>query len=684
MIVDETPVGSLRGESALAAGEKLVTHDLIWRHADGRNIAWHMVGPELHDIGHLATVADRNWALQAIADFDGDGRADLVWRHALTNHTLLWLMDGDSIKSMSTVWPTVDANWQIGAAADLDRDGRADLVWRNRTTGANFVWYMNGSQLREAQALVSVADLGWKLAGAGDLDGDDRPELVFRHDDGRTLAWFLGDRGTIRLTAPIGTPIGAPWSLEAVADIDTDGRADLVWRNAASGQIVVWFLNGEQVDSQARLDPPVADLGWRIVGARRRALSGYAVAARAGTPSYARGIRRWVMVPGERGARTHVVGVDDRGPRVFTSLIVPATYADDTKLSTQELISRYGMRPMITTRFEGMPNADRTLFLGDMKRDIAGPIPSPRLDGGPSRDAWDNCDEAAWTVFSDLLSVGVSIGTCVGTFLGCGAFIPPPFTAICMSTTTLPACIDAIGDVCSFNSSMADASCCQGGDQEKWPLPVSCFPTTTPAVCTCQKKYPGTHLEQRPRGGRSIGWIAREYRCASSSYKILVESDLTTAGFWADGGSCRNLPGFGVYTWEKKRGYREIDTGNWDDEPTIEAGAEETGPICGAAQTYTPGIVYGTRTGVSVAQKVNFHAKSLISWENSRGENKATRIDSRIVCKGWDWGSDSVFRKCVDKIKAARGGTLDDQPLEGSKCVSAPCDSVGWYDVGKR
>ena len=29
-------------------------------------------------------------------------------------------------------------------AADFDSDGKPDIVWRNSTTGQNVVWYMDG------------------------------------------------------------------------------------------------------------------------------------------------------------------------------------------------------------------------------------------------------------------------------------------------------------------------------------------------------------------------------------------------------------------------------------------------------------------------------------------------------------------------------------------------------------
>ena len=43
------------------------------------------------------------------------------------------------------------------------------------------------------------------------------------------------------------------------------GKADLVWRNKATGQNIVWLMNGLTVTISAFL-PTIADPNWEIVG----------------------------------------------------------------------------------------------------------------------------------------------------------------------------------------------------------------------------------------------------------------------------------------------------------------------------------------------------------------------------------------------------------------------------------
>ena len=78
--------------------------------------------------------------LSGLADFDGDGVAEHLWRAA--NGALTYLhFDGDGIESQETVsYHNAPENiasytWQVQATGDFDGDGYADLVWRHPDCG---------------------------------------------------------------------------------------------------------------------------------------------------------------------------------------------------------------------------------------------------------------------------------------------------------------------------------------------------------------------------------------------------------------------------------------------------------------------------------------------------------------------------------------------------------------------
>lgn len=54
----------------------------------------------------------------------------------------------------------------MAAVGDLDGDGRADLLWRHRTGGFNAIWLMDGlTVLPSSTALLRLPNLNWTIVG---------------------------------------------------------------------------------------------------------------------------------------------------------------------------------------------------------------------------------------------------------------------------------------------------------------------------------------------------------------------------------------------------------------------------------------------------------------------------------------------------------------------------------------
>ncbi len=156
----------------------------------------------------MPTVVDFDWKVAAAADFDGDGRDDLLWRHA-SGACAMWLMDGPIVRSYETMGP-VDTGWEVVAAGDFDGDRRSEIVWRNRTSGDVWMWSMNGGSVVAARS-VGVVDPLWTLGSYGDFDGDGRTDLVWRRKSGATYMWRM-DGASILAATPL--PASDPtWTL---------------------------------------------------------------------------------------------------------------------------------------------------------------------------------------------------------------------------------------------------------------------------------------------------------------------------------------------------------------------------------------------------------------------------------------------------------------------------------------
>ncbi|MBD1923776.1 FG-GAP repeat protein [Microcoleus sp. FACHB-831] len=48
------------------------------------------------------------------SDFNGDGKADILWRNYATGDNAVWLMDGKLLSSSAYLAATSDVNWESG------------------------------------------------------------------------------------------------------------------------------------------------------------------------------------------------------------------------------------------------------------------------------------------------------------------------------------------------------------------------------------------------------------------------------------------------------------------------------------------------------------------------------------------------------------------------------------------
>ena len=150
-----------------------------------------------------------------LADLDGDGKDDIVWRNTSTGTVSGWLMNGLAIASSGPIATVGDAGWTIRGVGDLDGNGMADLVWRNTNTGAVSGWLMNGLAIASSMEIATVGDAGWTIRGVGDLNGDGQDDIVWRNTNtGAVSGWLMNglaiasSRGLRRWGTLVG-PLGA-------------------------------------------------------------------------------------------------------------------------------------------------------------------------------------------------------------------------------------------------------------------------------------------------------------------------------------------------------------------------------------------------------------------------------------------------------------------------------------------
>ncbi len=257
--------------------------DLIWRNtATGRTTIWYMDGATWNggyaDV--LPTLNDPNWSIVGVADFNGDNNPDLLWRNSSTGRTTIWYMDGATWNGgFADVEPTLnDPDWSIVGVADFNGGGDIDILWRNASTGRTTIWYMTGPTWNGgyADVLPTLNDPNWSIVGIADFNGDSNPDLLWRNStDGRTMIWYMTgpvwNGGYAEVLPTLNDP---NWSIVAVRDFNGDGSPDLLWRNTSSVpgdpngyRTTVWYMDGPVWNGNwGDLLPVVSDPDWYIVG----------------------------------------------------------------------------------------------------------------------------------------------------------------------------------------------------------------------------------------------------------------------------------------------------------------------------------------------------------------------------------------------------------------------------------
>lgn len=231
--------------------------DILWRHdGNGNNAIW--LSANVATTQAVARVPSTQWRIVGAGDFNGDGRSDILWRHSVSGQNTIWL-SGNSATTQA-VATVADQRWSVAAVGDFNGDGRDDIVWRHSESGANALWH--SANVGTSTTLAAVTDQRWELVAVGDFNGDGRSDLVWRHNaTGNNTLWLSGNAGNSQTLVRVPD---TRWFIAAAGDFDADGRSDLVWRHAGSGINSVWRQgNGASSYALAR----VADNRWSIQAA---------------------------------------------------------------------------------------------------------------------------------------------------------------------------------------------------------------------------------------------------------------------------------------------------------------------------------------------------------------------------------------------------------------------------------
>ncbi|MCF2528650.1 VCBS repeat-containing protein [Yinghuangia soli] len=178
------------------------------------------------------------------ADWDGDGRTDLIARRDATGDLLLFPGDGKSTPGAAsgTVIGTGWNGYTFAGVADWAAAGHPGIIARNDGTGD--LWLYPGEGTRAPSSLPPVLiGSGWNgytFAGVADGTGDRLPDITAREDSGARTLWLYPGEGkpapSSKPRLSLGTGYGDT-TLAGVADWGRFGHASPIVRDDLSGDL---------------------------------------------------------------------------------------------------------------------------------------------------------------------------------------------------------------------------------------------------------------------------------------------------------------------------------------------------------------------------------------------------------------------------------------------------------------
>jgi hypothetical protein len=193
--------------------------DILWRDGSGVITDWlgTTTGGFTDNFAKAAAGVPLNWTVAATGDFNGDGRDDILWR-SNTGVVTDWL--GTTVGGFSDNFANAGAgiptSWTVVGTGDFNGDGRADILWRD-SSGVITDWLgtaTGGFTDNYANASAGVP-LNWTVAQIGDFNGDGRDDILWRGANGELTNWLgTANGGFAHNESNIFTAVATSWHVE--------------------------------------------------------------------------------------------------------------------------------------------------------------------------------------------------------------------------------------------------------------------------------------------------------------------------------------------------------------------------------------------------------------------------------------------------------------------------------------
>ncbi|MEO7381684.1 MAG: VCBS repeat-containing protein [Paracoccaceae bacterium] len=178
----------------------------------------------------------------AVADFNGDGKADLATGNPDSDNISVLLGNGNGTFAAATSFAAGDGSEGL-VVADFNADGKADIAVANLWASTVSISLGNGTGGFAAPVHYSVG-LNPHTVVAADFNGDGKLDLASADGSQNTVSMLLGTgTGAFLPSVQIATGCMNPRDLVA-ADFDGNGKVDVAVTCQGSANIAVLLGNG--------------------------------------------------------------------------------------------------------------------------------------------------------------------------------------------------------------------------------------------------------------------------------------------------------------------------------------------------------------------------------------------------------------------------------------------------------
>jgi hypothetical protein len=203
----------------------------------------------------------------AIADFNGDGKPDLVITNSGDDTVSIFFGAGNGLFNTGGTLPT--GNNPVGVATgDFNGDGKQDFAVANKGGNSVSVILGNGDGTFSAKKDFATGTLPVALAVA-DFTGDSRLDIAVA-DSGENRITLLSGLGDGTFTATDFAASGLPFAVLA-GDFNGDGRADLVAANREANNVTAFLNTTAVVPTTQAAQVPYPAFQYEDLGVKVRA-----------------------------------------------------------------------------------------------------------------------------------------------------------------------------------------------------------------------------------------------------------------------------------------------------------------------------------------------------------------------------------------------------------------------------